>query len=357
MVNIRKIWVSVAVTAATLPALAQYRITGQVADVPDGARLYLVLVEKDHLAIDSTTISNGRFSFTGPHQEQPQWALVKIDRNFVALADFYLEDGNISISGTRYQTEVHGTPTNEQYEEYRRNINALLTKQSSLNFTKTQTQDAAQRDSATRAISVTEAEVERREEAFVRKYPSSVISVNVIEYRARFAPSARISQLLGLLAPTLQQHPKVVQMREYAARLARTENGAAAPPFTLPDSDGRQVSLADLKGRHVLIDFWASWCAPCRASFPDVARLSEQYKSRGLTVIGISLDRTEAPWRKALSEEHAPWLQLWDKDGSAARDYAIQTIPHMVLVSPDGRIMGSYGKTELEDVLKKVFGE
>lgn len=359
MTSIRKTLVGVvAMMAATLPVKAQYTITGEVTGVEDGSKLFLSLVGSgEYQRLDSTIIRNGRFVFKGPHQERPRWALVQVDKQFSALCDFYLEDGDISITGSRYATEAHGTPTNDQNEEYRRNINSLFNDLSQLNFIKTQDPSAERRDSAALAMKEVEAEQQRREEAFVRKYPSSVVSGEAIKYRARSASSKQILHLLSLLVPEMQQTPDMLKVKSQAESLAKTEGGAAAPAFTLPAEDGREVSLSDFRGKYLLLDFWASWCSPCRASFPEVARISEKYKPKGVVVVGISLDRTEKPWRKALAEENATWLQLWDKDGNVGRDYAIRTIPHMILISPDGHIVGSYSKADLDAELKKVVGE
>ena len=143
-------------------------------------------------------------------------------------------------------------------------------------------------------------------------------------------------------------------MRKRAEQLASAERGAVAPDFTLSTDRGEQLSLSDFSGKYVLIDFWASWCAPCRASFPAIARLYEQYRGK-LTIIGVSLDRSETAWRKALGEEKCPWVQLWDQKGEASKTYAVSAIPLLVLIGPDGRIIGRYSKADITDELKHLF--
>ena len=356
--NFRKILLGVAALAATPTTLAQYVISGQVSGVPDGSKLYLSLVGKGYYErLDSTFIDNGHFSFSGPHQEKPRWALVQIENNFVALCDFYLEDGQINISGSRYSTEAHGTATNEELFEYNRDINAMYNELTALNYIKTQDPDIRRSDSAAVAMKECEAEMARRVESFIRRYPASVISVRAAETQIRTLPSSRIKELLQLFSPEMQRSPEVQKMNDYADRLEKTEGGAKAIPFTLPDAEGRQHSLKDYEGHYVLLDFWASWCAPCRGSFPEVARISEKYKPMGLVVVGISLDRNEQAWRKALAEEKAPWEQLLDQTGEVGRQYAVLAIPHMVIVSPEGRIIGSYNKAETTEELQRLFGE
>ena len=103
-----------------------------------------------------------------------------------------------------------------------------------------------------------------------------------------------------------------------------------------------------------IIRFAAEWCAPCRASFPEIARIKETYAPE-LTVVGISLDRNEKAWRKALAEEKCTWTQAWNQKGIAAKNYAVSAIPLLILIAPDGKIIGRYQKTEIGDILKKQF--
>lgn len=336
---------------------AQYRIVGNVTDVPDGARLYLTLVGPPNETIDSTTIQGGKFEFKGTHRGKPEWAIIRIEHNFVSLADFYLEDGTIRINGPRYGTWATGTPTNEQYNEYNDSINKLFSDITSLTYQRAMKENMNKRatDSINAEIKKVEQTAEGREERFLRRYPSSPIAARVVDYRSRFATSARIMRLLSLLSPALQQEPAMLKVKDYAFRLAKTENDAQAPLFTLPTDKGTSVSLADYRGKYVLIDFWASWCAPCRGSFPAIAKLYRQYHSARFDIIGVSLDRSEAAWRKAVKEESVPWTQVLDQKGTVASNYAVSAIPHLVLISPDGKIISTYNKADLNEELDNLL--
>ena len=160
--------------------------------------------------------------------------------------------------------------------------------------------------------------------------------------------------MLKMLSEEIQQSDEMQQVKKRAEQLAKVEAGAVAPNFTLPTDNGSTLSLSDYKGKYVLIDFWASWCGPCRASFPAIAKLHDQYAGK-LTIIGVSLDRGEAAWRKALDEEKCTWAQAWDQKGVAAKTYAVSAIPLLVLVGPDGKIIGRYGKADVTDELKRLF--
>lgn len=166
----------------------------------------------------------------------------------------------------------------------------------------------------------------------------------------------RLRLMSNLLAISLYFSPSMSRALKISFAGEEREGGAIAPDFSLANKDGKKVSLSDFRGKYVLIDFWASWCAPCRASFPSIVKIYQKYKSRNFEIIGVSLDRSEKAWRKALSEETAPWVQLLDAKGFVAKEYAVMAIPHLVLISPEGKIIGLFDKAEINRELVELFG-
>lgn len=346
------------VLLSAMQAFAQYTIKGNVKGIRDGSTLYLTAVGNPPVKLDSTKIKDGKFTFRSERRvPEPFWAVIKKDRDFVPVADFYVENGNITISGTRYETTASGTETNSQYNEYNRNINSLYSKIYSANTQMQLAKAPAVADSCKKALKDLETLQQQREVEFLKKYPDSPIGLRIIEYRARSASSQQTLNLLSLLSPAKRQSEQARQLEARARQLAKVEDGAVAPDFTLPDAAGDSISLSSYRGKYVVIDFWASWCAPCRASFPTMAKLYNTYKDHNLTILGVSLDRNEKAWRKALAEENVPWRQVIDQKGSVARLYAVVAIPHLVLVGPDGKVVGSYSKAEIADELQALFGQ
>jgi peroxiredoxin len=118
--------------------------------------------------------------------------------------------------------------------------------------------------------------------------------------------------------------------------------GQPAPEISLPNPEGEIVSLSDLKGKYVLVDFWAGWCKPCREENPNVVRLYNQYKDRGFEVFGVSLDRTREMWIKAIAEDGLTWTQVSDLkyfNSEAAAKYQINAIPATYMIDPEGNIL------------------
>ena len=129
--------------------------------------------------------------------------------------------------------------------------------------------------------------------------------------------------------------------------------------FQQKSADGKQVGYADFKGKYVLIDFWASWCGPCRAENPNVLKAYNRYKDNNFTVVGISLDDKEENWKKAIREDKMPWTQLSDLKGwenEVSTYYGIRAIPSTLLVDPGGKIIAKDLRGEmLNQKLAELF--
>ena len=137
--------------------------------------------------------------------------------------------------------------------------------------------------------------------------------------------------------------------------------GGVAPDFAQLTPEGDSLSLSDLRGKVVLVDFWASWCGPCRRENPHVKKIYEKYKDKGFDVLGVSLDKTEKAWVTAIEKDGLPWKHVSDLKGwknEVAQLYSVKSIPHTILLDQEGKIVASKLRgPQLEQELAKIFGE
>jgi peroxiredoxin len=156
-------------------------------------------------------------------------------------------------------------------------------------------------------------------------------------------------------------------VRNYTAMLAKQQpaNGNAspagdmAPELTMPDTEGKPFSLSSLRGKYVLVDFWASWCNPCRGENPNVVAAYKKYKDKNFTVLGVSLDKEKEAWLNAIKEDGLTWKHISDLkywNSAAVSLYGFEGIPYNVLVDPQGKIIAKELRGEdLDKTLSQVL--
>jgi len=171
-------------------------------------------------------------------------------------------------------------------------------------------------------------------------------------------------ELVGLLTEMTNKFPgneDIVNIKSsIEAQIKRSLTGKQAPEISLPDTEGKEVSLSSFRGKYVLVDFWASWCGPCRRENPTVVEAYNRFRDKNFTVLGVSLDRQKEPWLKAIVDDQLNWthisdLKFWQSE--VVPVYGIQSIPFNVLVDPDGKIVAENLRgTALEQKLAEILG-
>lgn len=159
---------------------------------------------------------------------------------------------------------------------------------------------------------------------------------------------ADIKKFLGRFDDDLVKNNYYAKLLQRKMNLIKScEVGAIAPDFVLSNLKGESVKLSSFRGKYVLVDFWASWCGPCRKEIPNVKKIYEEYKNHNLQVVGVSIDTDEGKWRKAVDEEQVKYLQLWDPKRTTGELYNYRGIPFIVLISPDGKILAKQLRGEM----------
>jgi peroxiredoxin len=207
---------------------------------------------------------------------------------------------------------------------------------------------------------------------FIKSSPGPITSVWALGTYAQIFSMDDYQALLNGIVEKFPDHKGIAAIKEMNDRQlalakkksdqARETNwvGKQAPELSLPDINGNQVKLSSYKGKYVLVDFWASWCLPCRRENPNVVEAYNKYKNRNFTIVGVSLDKEKEDWVNAVQKDKLSWTQVSDLqewNSIAVSTYGFSGIPFNVLIDPDGKIIGQALRgsdldTKLAEVLK-----
>lgn len=198
------------------------------------------------------------------------------------------------------------------------------------------------------------------ERELVLRNPDLAYSAEVLHYDYQTMKDFdRYDSVFRTLTPRVQASPAGKAVADYIAAVRATEVGAVAPDFALPDINGEMLRLSDLRGRYVLLDFWGSWCGPCRASIPSLVALYDKLKGKNFELIGIAIDEhDDTRWRKTVAEEKMTWRHLNDRLSAPGEEfrlrYAIMGVPACFLIDPEGRIALKGHPMEILSEVEKI---
>ncbi|WP_236668614.1 TlpA disulfide reductase family protein [Hymenobacter rubidus] len=365
-----------------LPCLAQaqtpftYTIKGKLGSLNAPAKLYLV---RGMNIADSATLKNGAFELKG-NADAPTTADLVFRRKgrLVSLygpmgdrARIFLEPGTLVLTSpdSLAHATFRGGPAMADYLRLQASVKPVADKMKAFGDEAQKATEQQRKDPAFGQRMRTQYEAFNKQYAsgyyaFIKANPTSWASLDALtDMRMLDLPQyATVAPLYEALSPTLKSSPQGREYGELVRGLKETAVGQPAPAFSQTTPEGKTVTLADYRGKYVLVDFWASWCGPCRAENPAVTKVYNEFKGRNFDILGVSLDEEagRTKWLKAIEDDRLAWTQVSDLRGwqnEAAQRYHVRAIPQNFLVDPTGKIVaanlrGEELKTTLAQFIK-----
>lgn len=367
----------------------KFSVVGDVSDMPEQT-IYLERLDVVNInnsspeMIDSTkTTAKGHFELKGKLEEPGIYLLrpqIQTNTNDPDKLIILSINGGSSIKiKSNWKTmrlfEVQGSPSTNSLKNFlqiwREHIRDLNTIGMIMQDPKTVANDSIMEKAMLQEQSIRSSFVKYIETyADTTKYlPNAIFAVQILnipvekQFLSTFVDNlpARFPNDPMVEAYTKRYNNRLVELQQQRDAINNSPigDGKQAPEISLPNTDGNEVSLSSLRGKYVLVDFWASWCAPCRAENPNVVKAYNTYKDKNFTVLGVSLDDNKDKWLEAIKDDGLTWTHISDLKGwqsVVVRTYMIQGIPANVLLDPDGKIIGrNLRGPELQETLKRTL--
>lgn len=345
-----------------------FKITGDVPNPSfEGSPIYLYEYGTNTF-VDSVIVENGKFAFEGI-QEKPALHYLRFQNASSQSYDtgmnppyapvFVLENGKLEATLTE-MPYVTGTPENDNWAALMKELISLRADNEKIGMDMNSA-DPAVVSAAEKRYETMDNAVSAAVKKYIQAHPDNLSSGKLLyDFRYTFDEDDRRALIAGS-GERFKSVPGIDRIIEHLAVLEKVAIGKKFTDLTMPNPEGKEVKLSDYtgKGKVVLVDFWASWCPPCRRDMPHLVEVYKAYKNKGFEVVGISFDRTEDAWIQGIKDLNITWPQMsdvkyWQSEGAVV--YGVNSIPHTVLIDKDGTIIAKNLRGDsLDEKLKELF--